>query len=134
MFSLHPQLQSDTEMIGDLPLCRVLLMNDSQFPWVILVPRQQNISEIYQLNARQREQLESESHLISKAMMSHFNGDKLNLAALGNLVPQLHVHHIVRFQHDALWPQPVWGNIQAQPYRASALAGRLTELRNLFAL
>lgn len=134
MFSLHPQLLSDTEIIGELPLCRALLMNDSQFPWVILVPRLQNISEIYQLNTKQREQLHSESHFISQAMMSYFKGDKLNVAALGNLVSQLHLHHIVRFQNDSLWPQPVWGNIPAQPYDAEPLKHRLSQLRTLFAL
>jgi len=134
MFSLDPQLAADTQVIGDLPLCRALLMNDSQFPWVILVPRKHDISEIYQLEPMQREQLHAESHQVSELLMQHFKGDKLNVAALGNMVRQLHIHHIVRYQTDPVWPNPVWGNIPAQAYTAEQLEIRLSELRRLFKL
>ena len=109
-------------------------MNDCQFPWIILVPRQPRISEIYQLDTSQREQLQLESHLISKALMDYFRGDKLNVAALGNMVPQLHLHHIVRFIDDSVWPKPVWGNIKAKPYQADELETRLVQLRKLFSI
>lgn len=120
MFELHPQLQMDTFDIGDLPMCKVLLMNESQFPWLVLVPRKAGIQELYQLQEQEITQVNQESLEISKLMMEFFVGDKLNVAALGNLVPQLHIHHIVRNKDDAVWPQPVWGNFTAKPYSASA--------------
>lgn len=119
MFKLHPQLQMDTFVIGDLPLCRVLLMNESQFPWLVLVPRRNDIHELYQLCDPEINQTNRESLEISRLMMTLFVGEKLNVAALGNLVPQLHIHHIVRHREDAVWPQPVWGNFVAKPYTES---------------
>ena len=120
MFKLHPQLKMDTFDIGDLPLCKVLLMNESQFPWLVLVPRRNEISELYQLPDMDITQVNKESLEISRLMMVLFSGDKLNVAALGNLVPQLHIHHIIRHKDDAVWPQPVWGNFTAKPYSESA--------------
>jgi diadenosine tetraphosphate (Ap4A) HIT family hydrolase len=130
-FELHPQLAADTHLVGDLPLCRLLLMNDRQYPWTILVPRQAGLREIYQLSDADQQRLWRESALLSRTLMRAFNGDKLNLAALGNMVPQLHVHHIVRYLSDAAWPAPVWGKHPAQPYSATALAERLSLLRGL---
>lgn len=109
-------------------------MNESQFPWVILVPRRDQVTEIYRLEEQDREQLQLESHLVSEKMMSHFEGHKLNIGALGNLVPQLHIHHIVRFDHDVCWPNPVWGNFQAKPYETKQLAKVRAELRDLLGL
>jgi diadenosine tetraphosphate (Ap4A) HIT family hydrolase len=120
MFKLHPQLKTDTFDIGDLPLCKVLLMNESQFPWLVLVPRKEQISELYQLQETDIRQANKESLEISRLMMALFVGDKLNVAALGNLVPQLHIHHVVRNKNDAVWPQPVWGNFTPKPYSESA--------------
>jgi diadenosine tetraphosphate (Ap4A) HIT family hydrolase len=116
MFSLHPQLINDTIQIGDLPLSRVLLMNNAELPWLILVPRQENVSEWYALEANDQQQLHTESMGISRLMMSLFNGYKLNTGALGNIVPQFHLHHIVRYQHDSVWPHPVWGKIETFAY------------------
>jgi len=116
MFNLHPQLSKDTITIWDMPLCRTLLANDSQYPWVILVPRRNNIKESYQLEQTDRHQLQIESDTLSQLLMKHFDGDKLNVAALGNMVPQLHIHHIVRFKTDPAWPKPVWGERPAKPY------------------
>ena len=130
MFKLHPQLKMDTFDIGELPLCKVLLMNESQFPWLILVPRKSDISELYQLQETDIRQANKESLDISRLMMALFVGDKLNVAALGNLVPQLHIHHVVRNKNDAVWPQPVWGNFTAKPYSetaANAMLGKLSE-------
>lgn len=109
MFQLHERLVADTYKLGESRLCDVLLMNDSTWPWIILVPRVAGIREIYQLASEQQQRLLVESSTLSEGMMSLFCGDKMNVAALGNMVPQLHLHHIVRFKDDPAWPGPVWG-------------------------
>lgn len=128
-FELHPQLAADTFLVGNLPLCRVLLMNESRYPWLILVPQRYGISEIYQLSTAERTQLWEESDLVSRQLMYLFKGDKLNIAALGNVVPQLHLHHIVRFKMDAAWPAPVWGKFKPDAYTAAAAETLLLQLR-----
>jgi diadenosine tetraphosphate (Ap4A) HIT family hydrolase len=115
-FALHPRLAADTIELHRWPLCTVLLMNDARYPWCILVPRRPDIREIYELSGADQQQLLRESSTLGRALMQAFAGTKLNVAALGNVVPQLHVHHIVRFEHDAAWPGPVWGRHPAQPY------------------
>ncbi len=122
MFLLHPRLESDCIFLGDLPLSRLLLMNDSRYPWCILVPRREDLLEVYELEHEEQAQLWQESAVLGKAMMSAFGGDKLNLAALGNLVPQLHLHHIVRYRDDAAWPGPVWGVGAPAAYEEKQLA------------
>jgi len=131
MFELHPQLDADTITIGDLPLCRVLLINDSQYPWLVLVPRRVGIQETYQLNEHDQQQLLNESSTLSSLIMKHFSGDKLNVAALGNVVPQLHIHHIVRFTNDPTWPKPVWGMLPSLPYQQEELNSIINELTEL---
>ena len=116
MFKLHSRLDADTLEIGNLPLSAVLLMNNKHLPWVILVPRKPGIREIYELAQKDQIQLLHESSLTGKALMSEFKGDKLNIGSLGNIVPQLHVHHIIRYEHDSIWPNPVWGNIATKTY------------------
>jgi len=116
MFSLHPQLDADTFHVGELPLSKLLLMNQSDVPWAILVPRRNDILEWHHLNVEDQQQLHAESMALSAILMNLFKGDKLNTGALGNLVPQLHLHHIVRFKHDEAWPRPIWGNITANSY------------------
>lgn len=128
-FDLHPRLVSDCHLLGDLPLSRVLLLNDSRYPWVILVPRRPDISEIYQLAAADRKNLLEESCAVGRFMMEAFEGEKLNLGALGNLVPQLHLHHVVRNSSDPAWPGPVWGHSPAVPYAPELLAERTQMLR-----
>jgi diadenosine tetraphosphate (Ap4A) HIT family hydrolase len=130
-FELHPRLAADTLLIGDWPLGRVLLMNDRQYPWCILVPRRADVRESFALAAEDRAQLWAESLALGESLMRHFRGDKLNVAALGNLVPQLHWHHIVRFAGDPAWPAPVWGKLPAQPYDAPEAERLLGELRAL---
>ena len=127
-FQLHPQLAQDTWLVTDLPLCRVLLMNETRYPWVILVPRRQDIREIHELTAMERQQLWQESDQLSRALMKLFKPDKLNIAALGNQVPQLHIHHIARFQTDAAWPAPVWGKFPPQAYTATETVARIQHL------
>lgn len=133
-FELHPQLAADTVLVGDLPLCRLLLMNDRQYPWTILVPRRAGLREIYELHESDQLRFWRESAQLSQTLMTAFGGDKLNVAALGNMVPQLHIHHIVRFKGDPAWPAPVWGKHPAQPYETSALNERLQQLRTLLDL
>lgn len=115
-FHLHPQLDTDCIFVGRFTLCRLLLMNDKQFPWFILVPEVENVTEIYQLNKIQQSLLIEESSYLSEHLAKVFKADKINIAAIGNLVPQLHVHHIVRYRDDAVWPAPIWGKLPAIPY------------------
>jgi diadenosine tetraphosphate (Ap4A) HIT family hydrolase len=121
MFEIHPQLQQDCITLGKLELCHLLLMNDANFPWFILVPEREEVSEIFQLNEQDQQQLLEESSRLAKHISKVFDADKLNIAALGNMVPQLHIHHIVRFRTDVCWPRPVWGQQQARPYSPDEL-------------
>ncbi|MFT5224372.1 MAG: diadenosine tetraphosphate (Ap4A) HIT family hydrolase [Polaribacter sp.] len=116
MSTIHPQLLNDSHVLGYFPLCHLLLENDASYPWFILVPKRENISEIYQLSAADQQQLMLESSALGEGLMAALKGDKLNVAALGNIVPQLHVHVIVRYKTDAAWPGPVWGKRPAKEY------------------
>jgi len=118
--------------MGELALSRLLLLNDSRYPWFILVPRREGVSEIYQLSDEEQQQLLRESSRLGRFLMDSFGGDKLNIGALGNLVPQLHLHHIVRFRSDVTWPGPVWGVGKAEPYSEEALAALRERCCTLF--
>ena len=115
-FQLHERLQQDCILIGRFSLCQLLMMNDSQFPWFILVPERADIKEIYQLSVADRQLLSVESCFLAENMADLFKAHKMNMAAIGNMVPQLHIHHIVRYQIDKAWPAPVWGKFAALPY------------------
>ncbi len=115
-YSLHERLASDTLAVTSLDLCQVRLMDDSRFPWLILVPGVVGISEIHQLSSAQVRQLGEESCRLARVMEGIFQPDKLNVASLGNLVPQLHLHHVARFRDDPCWPGPVWGCGEGRPY------------------
>lgn len=121
MFELHPQLAKDCVVAGDFPLCRVLLNRDANYPWFILVPKRADVREIFELSEADQQQLLWESSYFSQQIYRLFNADKLNVAALGNMVPQLHVHHIVRYKQDVAWPGPVWGAEPAIEYEESEL-------------
>ena len=121
MSNIHPQLQNDCLVLGKFPLSHLLLMNDANYPWFILVPDREEIKEIYQLSNDDQKQLISESSCLAEFLMQCFNGDKLNIAAIGNIVPQLHIHHVVRYQSDPAWPAPIWGKLPAKVYSASEL-------------
>ncbi len=108
-WTLHPQLQKDTVDIGDLPLSRVLIIKDAHYPWLLLVPRREDITEIIDLDEVAQAQLMTEIARVGRALKEVTKCDKLNVAALGNVVPQLHVHIIARRTTDAAWPRPVWG-------------------------
>lgn len=121
MFELHPRLAADTREVARLPLCQVLLMNDRRFPWLILVPRRPNIREIHQLAAADRATLVEEIAKVAQAMEKLHKADKMNVAALGNQVPQLHVHVIARFTADSAWPNPIWGRGTAEAYEPAQM-------------
>ncbi|OOZ36090.1 HIT domain-containing protein [Solemya velesiana gill symbiont] len=116
LFELHPRLAADTLAVANLELCEVRLLNDSRFPWLILVPRRNDVTEVHQLDRKDQQQLMAESSLASRLLLEITRADKINIGALGNLVPQLHWHVVARRHDDACWPGPVWGCGQASPY------------------
>lgn len=133
--ALHPTLARDTVEIAALPLCRLLLMNDRRFPWLILVPERDSLQsprEIHELAPAERAELVEEIAWASEALTRLFQPDKVNVAALGNLVPQLHVHVVARFAGDAAWPGPVWGSGAAVPYGDAELAALRERLAAAF--
>ncbi len=119
MVDLDPRLAADTIAVGRFDLCLLRLMNDARWPWFILVPDRAAIREIHELAEQDQQQLMRESSRLAQGLARAFRPDKLNIAALGNIVPQLHVHHIVRHRGDPAWPAPVWGRLPAQPYAAA---------------
>ncbi|WP_210640423.1 HIT domain-containing protein [Pseudomonas sp. Tri1] len=129
MFALDPRLQQDTLPIGDFPLCRLLLSNDSNYPWFILVPRREDISELFQLDDADQQQLWKETTALAETLKDSFDADKLNVATLGNVVSQLHMHVIVRKRDDAAWPAPVWGKHPAKPYNDEQVTAIRERLR-----
>ncbi len=106
-------------------------MNDSQYPWCILVPERSGVTEIYQLSRQERALLQEESCLLSKTLAEIYQADKMNVAAIGNLVPQLHVHHLVRYKTDRTWPAPVWGKAAAIPYSDSQLEENIEKIQTV---
>ena len=115
-FALDERLTKDTFVVGDFALSRVLLMNDARWPWLILVPRRQNLVELTDLEAGDRARLIEEAALAAGFLKAHASADKINLGALGNIVRQLHVHVVARSTGDPAWPGPVWGFGAAVPY------------------
>nr|WP_279659022.1 HIT domain-containing protein [Pseudomonas petroselini] len=118
-------------VMGDFPLCRLLLSNDSNYPWFILVPRINAISEVFQLDVADQQRLWQETTALAQSLNGGFCADKMNIGALGNVVSQLHVHVIVRKRDDAAWPAPVWGKHPAQPYTDAQVAAIRCRLREL---
>ena len=129
MWQLDSRLADDTVAVGDLPLTRVLLNDDANYPWLILVPRRAGSVELTDLDEAGRTLLMMEIAQVSRALREITRCDKLNIAALGNVVAQLHVHIIARFHKDAAWPNPVWGKGPRRPYENAARAGLMTALR-----
>jgi diadenosine tetraphosphate (Ap4A) HIT family hydrolase len=128
-WQLHPQLADDTHPVAHLPLSELRLMDDANHPWLILVPRVAEVTELIDLEPAQQAALMDEINLASRVLRERFRPDKLNVAALGNLVPQLHVHVIARFTGDIAWPRPVWGTASARPYPPELLVQRVAELQ-----
>jgi diadenosine tetraphosphate (Ap4A) HIT family hydrolase len=132
MYQLHQRLQQDTFYLGQLTLCDVVLMNDARYPWVILVPRREDITEIHQLNEADQQQLMTESVFVAKQLSSLVSADKMNIAALGNVVSQLHIHHVARYQSDEAWPAPIWGKGEAVMYSADEAKAVAVQLKTTF--
>ncbi len=133
LYQLDPQLQKDCVVLGQFALCDLFLMNDANYPWFILVPRRADISELYHLTTEEQQQLMFESSLLSANLADIFNAHKLNVAALGNLVRQLHLHHVVRYPDDPAWPAPVWGKVAVKPYTAEQIAELSERVNSLLA-
>lgn len=129
MFELHPVLANDTEEVTRLEVCRVLLMCDKTYPWLIAVPEREGLRDLDDLTDLDRELVKAEVDRIAKAMKAVFSPYKMNVAALGNVVEQLHIHIIARFQNDPAWPAPVWGHAEPQGYDDALLDEVLGRLR-----
>lgn len=134
MFELHPTLQADTFYLGQFELCDVLLTNNSSYLWLVLVPRRALIREIHELTAADQHQLIIESSFVSQKIAQYSQALKMNWAAFGNQVPQLHLHLIARHEHDPAWPQPVWLKPQPQTYDTKKAQTLITELRSVLNL
>lgn len=128
-WALHPRLEDDTHFVARWPLCDVRLMDDARYPWLVLVPRIVSAVEIIDLPEDVQHRLAIETARAGRALRAVAAPDKLNVGALGNVVRQLHVHVVARFEGDAAWPGPVWGHGRAEPHSAEALAARLHALR-----
>jgi diadenosine tetraphosphate (Ap4A) HIT family hydrolase len=128
-WSLHPKLKEDTVDIGDLPLCKVLVIKDANYPWLMLVPRRPDKVEIIDLDEVEQAQLTAEVSRAARALKDITKCDKLNIAALGNMVPQLHVHVIARRTSDAAWPRPVWGVVPPLAHDAAEVQHFISALR-----
>lgn len=133
-FILDKRLAADTVALGDLSLSRLLLMNDARFPWLILVPRREGLRELHALADADYHTVTGEIRHVSQCLQRITNADKMNVAALGNMVPQLHIHIIARRMQDAAWPKPVWSVPQAEPYGETALKEAVKNLKQVFEL
>lgn len=133
MFELDLRLKKDSIKVGDFPLCELRLINDANYTWFVLVPKRVAITEIYQLEELDRHMLMNESCVLAETLHDAFSPDKLNVAAIGNKVQQLHLHHVVRFTSDKAWPEPVWGKFPALAYKKAELANILQKIRMLLA-
>ena len=130
MFKLHSQLEKDCFHVLDLSLCRLLLMNDANYPWFILVPMRESVTELHKLSKSDQAEFLAESSALSEAMEDVFKPDKMNIAALGNIVPQLHIHHIARYTTDPAWPAPVWGRVESKPYSQETANNIITQFQD----
>lgn len=130
-FTLHPRIDADSLFLTDWPLCQIRLQNVSSLPWLVMIPRRDNIREVFELSLTDQHQLISEISTLSERLSSLEKAHKMNIGALGNVVPQLHVHVIPRSTHDPAWPQPIWGNLPMTPYtpeEQSAMIARLSSI------
>lgn len=130
MFSLDPVLKDDTILLGELPLSLVLLSKDANYPWCILVPKREGVREIHHLDSEDRMQLGRESCRLAEVMVALFEPVSMNVAVIGNIVRQLHFHHVARFEDDAAWPASVWGRVEPTAYNDSELDDRIKRLTN----
>ncbi|BDM21410.1 MULTISPECIES: HIT domain-containing protein [Pseudomonas] len=131
MFDMDSRLQQDSLVLGDFPLCRLLLSKDANYPWFILVPKRAGVSELFDLSQEDQAQLWKETTYLAEALKREFAADKMNVATLGNVVSQMHMHVIVRHQDDPAWPAPVWGKVPAVGYAAGQVDAIRQRLRTL---
>ncbi|UTP72215.1 HIT domain-containing protein [Alteromonas sp. LMIT006] len=132
-FALDTRLQNDTDFVIDLQLCTVRLMNDAQYPWLILVPQVADVSELHHLTETQQSLLNQDSNLTSVVLTEVFNPETLNIAALGNIVRQLHIHHVARYSDDPAWPGPIWGKQPVIQYDSKVKLKLINTLQEAFA-
>jgi len=130
-FQLDKGLESDTFWVGDMPLCKVLLMNVANFPWIILVPKVSDKSEIFELNQSDLEKYHRETNYLLQSMSKLYMADKMNIASLGNLVSQLHTHIIVRYKKDDAWPNPVWSYPDMITYKTNKYQMEIDKIKKL---
>lgn len=128
-FSLDTRLAGDTHFVAESELSLLLWFDERRYPWLVLVPKRPGLSELYELSRADRAQVMEESCAIARTLREEFSAFKVNIGALGNIVRQLHVHHVARFEQDPAWPSPVWGHSPRQPHDLSALTERTTRLR-----
>tara|TARA_R110001592_G_scaffold362635_1_gene677487 strand:+ start:63171 stop:63593 length:423 start_codon:yes stop_codon:yes gene_type:complete len=133
MFELHPRLAADTLPVGEFELSQLLIHRDANYPWFILVPKKPDVMEIYHLSEGERIQLMVESCLLAEALVDVFSPDKINIATLGNMVPQLHMHHVARYKTDGAWPNPIWGTLPALDYQQAGLQHRIDSVARVLA-
>jgi diadenosine tetraphosphate (Ap4A) HIT family hydrolase len=131
VFVLDSRLQQDSLVLGEFPLCQLLLSKDANYPWFILVPKRAGISELFELDVAEQQQLWQETTLLAEALKASYGADKMNVATLGNVVSQLHMHVIVRQRDDAAWPAPVWGKCAPAGYTDDQLQAVRQRLRGL---
>ncbi|MDY7025802.1 MAG: HIT domain-containing protein [Pseudomonadota bacterium] len=131
-YSLHPQLAADCFVLGQLGQCDLLRFNGDAYPWFILVPRFADLREWHHLSHDHQTQVFQTSMKLSQFIEQNYNPDKLNIAALGNMVPQLHIHHVARFTQDAAWPKPIWGSAAGEPLDAAFVASLQEQINNAF--
>lgn len=127
-FGLDPRLEADSLLLAQGPLSQLRLMRDAQFVWCLLVPRRAGLCELDELEWAEQQLLWQESNTLARVLKQAFAPDKLNVAAIGNLVPQLHLHHLVRHRTDPLWPRPVWGHWALEPIEEASLEQRRREI------
>lgn len=132
-FELDPRLEADSALVTRLPLCQLRRMNERQFPWLLLVPERAGIEELHQLEPAELQQLWAEVTAVSERLQQHCGADKMNVAALGNIVPQLHVHVVARFGNDPAWPAPIWGRFEASPFSPEELVSECSRLLSAMA-
>lgn len=132
MFTFDTRLVNDCEVLGKFKLCHVLLMRDANYPWCVLVPDREGMTEIFDLSEDDQKQLSLESNTLLEYLKKEFNADKMNVAALGNVVAQLHIHHVVRYKNDISWPASVWGAHPAKVYLESELRKQIARLTDGF--
>ncbi|GLR70223.1 HIT domain-containing protein [Agaribacter marinus] len=128
-FKLHPQLEKDSEFVLDLDVCQLRLINEANYPWLVLIPRLNGIVELSDLSETEYTQTMLESRAIELAMIRLFEPVKMNIAAIGNMVPQLHIHHVARYKNDKAWPAPIWGKHPMQAYDNNSKVLRIQTIK-----